>query len=265
MLLLLIITTNFRIMNTLQKTLIHFGLTEADTKVYLTLNQRGESDISTLLKETKLSRTAIYDSINSLTEMKLLTHRKVGKTAYYNITHPQQLEQLLNEKKMAEANQERNFQASIASLTEMYELVSDQPGLYSFAGKEGIIKVYEELLADGQNIDSIEDKGEMKNFIPQYSAVEFPRKRIQHNIFNRVIAPAINTINPTNPAQLRETHFVDPELFPFGMDIKMNNKKVVMVTFQKDTAIGVVIIHPVIVKNFQVLFNWLWHMSALPG
>lgn len=250
-------------MNTIQKALIHFGLSEADVKVYLALNQHGELDIPALVGETHLSRTAIYDSINSLTGKKLLVHRKLGKTAYYSTTHPQHLESLLVEKKLADAEFERNFSSGIAALTETFQIVSNQPGLYSFAGKEGVIKVYEELIADGQNIDSIEDKGEMKKFIPQYSTVDFPRKRIQRDIFNRVIAPASNTINPSSPKQLRETHLVDPTLFPFGMDIKMNDKKVVMVTFQKETAIGVVIIHPIIVQNFKILFNWLWHMTTV--
>lgn len=249
-------------MNTIHTTLVHFGLNDTDAKVYLLLNNRGESDIPTLVDRTGLSRTAIYDALNNLDQKKLIEHRKVGRTAYYNTSHPQYLEALITEKKQADAELERNMKANIVQLTELYQLVSNQPGLYSFNGKEGIIKVYEELLADQQNIDSIEDKGEMKKFIPQYSAIDFPRKRVQCGIFNRVIAPSNNQINPTNKKQLRETHLVDVNLFPFGMDIKMNTKKVVMVTFQQETAVGVVIIHPIIVKNFQILFNWMWQMTA---
>lgn len=257
MLLLLIISTNFRIMNTLQKTLIHFGLTEADTKVYLTLNQRGESDISTLVKETKLSRTAIYDSINSLTEKKLLTHRKVGKTAYYNITHPQQLENLLIEKRRAEAELEHTMQASIKELTRSYNLVSDQPGVYFFNGKEEIISMYEDFYQDNVPVDSIEEKGEMLKFINEY-AHTYVKKRIQHNMYNRCIAPDVNTMNTTDPKMLREVRLVPTDKFPFRMDVKIAGSKTVLVTFNKEKAVGLLIDNKEMTNNFKILFNFLW-------
>ncbi len=244
-------------MNTIQKTLIHFGLTDADTKVYLVLNQKGECDIPTLVDETKLSRTAIYDSINSLTDKKLLIHRKIGKAAYYNTTHPQQLENLLLERRRVETELENTMQTSIKELTKIYSLVSDQPGVYFFHTKDEIISMYEDFYQTGVPVDSIEEKGEMLKFISEY-AHTYVKKRIQHKMYNRCIAPDVNIMNTTDPKKLREVRLVPTAKFPFRMDIKIAGAKTVLVTFNKEKAIGVLIDNQEIAENFRILFNFLW-------
>lgn len=244
-------------MNTIHNTLLHFGLSDVDAKIYLTLNNYGESDIPTLVDRTSLSRTAIYEALNNLDQKKLIEHRKVGRTAYYNTSHPQHLEALIAEKKQADAALEHSMQQSIQELTKTYSIVSDKPGVYFFQGKDGIIKMYEEFYQTDVPVDSIEEKGEMLKFIGEY-AYTYVEKRIQHNMYNRCIAPADNTMNTTDPKKLREVRLVPTDQFPFRMDIKIAGSKTVLVTFNKNKALGVMIDNPEISDNFKILFNFLW-------
>lgn len=246
-------------MSTLHNILTKFGLSDADAKVYLMLDNAGESDIATMMDSTGLSRTAIYDTITKLTEKKLLEHRKVGKTAYYNITHPQHLEALLIEKKQADAELEHAMQQSIQELTKTYNVVSDQPGIYFFPGKENIIKMYNSFFQDDEPVDSIEEEGQMLKFLGDY-CYEYIAKRIQHRMYNRCIAPQTNTLNSSDSKQLREGRLISPAVFPFRMDIKMAGSKTILVTFNNNKALGVMIDNPEITENFKILFNFLWMM-----
>lgn len=251
-------------MDTIHKTLQQFGLSEADVNLYLVLNSLGESDIPTITHKTNLSRTAIYDSINSLTEHNLIIHRKIGRSAYYNTTHPQELERLITKKKQREAQLERTMQASIQELIKTYNLVSNRPGIYYFSGKEEIIKMYEDFYQENEPVDSIEEKGEMLKFLGDY-CYTYVEKRIQHRMYNRCIAPDSNTMNYTDPKKLREVRIVPTTLFPFRMDIKIAGSKTVLVTFDQNKAMGVLIDNPEIAANFKILFNFLWTMIDRSG
>lgn len=244
-------------MESAQQLLQHFSLNDCDAKLYLTLNTLGESTIATLMHKTELSRTAIYHSITTLMQKNLLTHRKIGRIAYYNTTHPQHLEMLIAEKQQHDAELVRNLKAQISVLIQQFQLVSHQPGVHVFEGKANIIKVYEELLEDKQNIDSIEDQGDMLTFIGDY-VPQYISKRVHYGLYNRSIVPSTNTINETNPEKLIQSKHIDAQLFPFNMDIKINDKRVNIITFQQKTAVGISIIHPIIVANFKLLFSLLW-------
>jgi len=249
-------------MKNIEKNLQQLGLNKSEADIYVLLANNGECSIPFLVEKTNLSRTAIYNSLEILISSDLVEHIKNGHHAFYKITHPENLKKILTNKKISLQEEEIKLFSNINYLSNLYNLNNNKPGIQIFEGKEGIIKAYEELLADKQNIDSIEDTGDMQKFIPEYCTITFPNTRKKNNIFNRVIAPNTNQINPTSQKQLRETRLIDIKQFPFSMDIKINNKRIIMVTFKKETAVGIVIIHPEIVKNYQILFNFLWQQAT---
>lgn len=46
------------------------------------------------------------------------------------------------------------------------------------------------------------------------------------------------------------------------MDLKISKKKVVMTTFIKSSAVGIIIVDPEIIKNYQFLFDFLWAYAS---
>lgn len=247
-------------MKAIEKNLQQLGLNKSEADIYILLANNGECSIPFLVGKTNLSRTAIYNSLEILISSDLVEHIKKGHHAFYKISHPENLKKILTSKKISLQEEEAKLFSNINYLTNLYNLNNNKPGIQIFDGKEGIINAYEELLEDRQNIDSIEDMGDMEKFIPEYIP-RYIAKRIKYQIYNRCIAPATNTINSTDKKLLREGKLVDPKLFPFNMDIKINNKKVILITLKEQNAVGIIIIHPEIVKNFQTLFNYLWQTS----
>lgn len=238
------------------------GLSENETAIYSLLLTAGACTAAEIATQTGVKRANVYYILEKLIEYGLVEKTKKGKKTFFHCEHPGKLKGFVEQRKKTIEQAEHVIDAALPSLLADFNLVNSKPGVYMFEGKEGVIKAYEELLDDGLRIDSIEDSGEMKAFIPEYIPV-FIQKRIRKKIANRVIAPSTNTVNVTSAKELRETHFVPVSKLPFTMDIKMTEQKVIMTTFKKNTAVGIIIIHPEIVRNFTVLFEFFW--SATTG
>jgi sugar-specific transcriptional regulator TrmB len=174
----------------------------------------------------------------------------------YAAENPDKIISMFNhyiEKNQAFIEQAKNIIPQLKSIHN----VKERPKIRFYEGKEGIIKIYEDLLAQKSHIDSFEDKGEMSLFIPEY-AKEFITKRIKNKVYNRVIAPSTNQININSQAELRETRFLPVSQFPFRMDIKIAGNEVSLISFQKENPVGILIENKEIADNFHILFDLVW-------
>lgn len=249
-------------MNTpLLETLTKAGLDAVTAEVYLALIELGETQITPVQAKTQLSRASVYEAFSELLANGYIEYRKDGRIAFYKPVHPQKLEELVAQKKRDVALLEGEMGETIRSLTGVFNLAFNKPGVKLYEGKEGVIEAYEEILKLNSPLDSIEDKGEMGEFIPDYFP-KFIQKRIEKKIFNRVVAPSSNQINVTSEKEFRETRTIDVNEFPFTMDIKICAHTLLFATLKKGQAIAVLIEDPIISENFRLLFKFFWNHAA---
>ncbi len=168
------------------------GLTYSQAEVYEILIKNGPLRASKIHNKSDLKRSLVYKVLGELLEMDLVTKDEPPrKVAIFSPRHPAKL------KDLAEKAEDRAKTAQIVlggilgQMSSDFNLAVGKPGVQFYEGKEGIIKIYETLLGQKQNIDSFEDKGEMVEFLGNYTKT-FTKKRIQNKIFNRVIAPSEN-------------------------------------------------------------------------
>lgn len=236
------------------------NLSPHERTVYLALLEHGPQSAQDLASAAKIKRTHIYYVLKNLIACNLIEETKIKNKKAYRLTHPEQLERYIERQQATFSQVLQQVQTALPGLISEYNLHHNKPGVYFFEGKEGIIKVYEELLEDRLPIDSIEDSGTMLDYFPEY-VPKYISKRIRYKLPNRAIAPSTNTLNEPDPKALRDAHFIDAKKFPFSMDIKMNSRRVMMTTFKSNAAIGVVIVDPEITKNFHLLFEFLWSVT----
>ncbi len=248
-------------MSTLKDTLVKAGLPEHQAEVYVILASGGEMLVPQILEKTELSRATVYDALPELLVRGLIEYRKEGREAYYKPVHPNKLFDLLEQKKRDTALLEDEMKTTVQTLIGTYSLVQHQPGIRFFEGKDGVTAAYDELLSLGLPIDSIEDKGDMMEFIPEY-ATSFVKRRSAKKIMNRVVAPSTNEINITSQEEYRETRTIPVDEFPFTMDIKIAGDSVFLVPLKEKNAVAVRIDHPQIAENFRLIFKFFWHHAA---
>ncbi|MSU75114.1 MAG: hypothetical protein EXS55_01180 [Candidatus Magasanikbacteria bacterium] len=245
----------------IQQTLIDLGLGENEAKLYEILLANPDATIPLLKQKSPFSRTMLYYILENLKGYGLLESKDIGPKTIFNASPPEKLEELFDDQEKELKRQKDQLKNVIGDLRSTYALAHNKPGIKFYEGKEGIIRAYEELLAVGQPIDSIEDKGEMATFIPEYFP-KFIKQRVAKNIFNRVVAPSSNAINSTSEKELRETRTIPVEEFPCTMDIKIAGETVLMTTLKEDQAMAIQIHHPVIASNFKLLFKFFWDHTA---
>lgn len=237
------------------------GIGEKEAKIYQILLKLGQSPIQLILKISSFKRGTIYNILETLIAYELVNTKKVGKKTLYAASPPGKLQDLVTEQEQQIGLTRKVLVEALPELESLYNLAFQKPGVRFFEGKKGIIQAYEELLDIREPIDSIEDKGEMAAFIPDYFP-RFIRKRVERNIFNRVVAPSTNKINITSEKEKRETRTIPLDQFPFSMDIKICKNTILFVTFKNNEAVAIRVDHPVIAENFKLIFKFFWDHAA---
>ena len=74
------------------------GLSEGESKIYLTLLRLGESKVHNIKQETKMHRTTIYDFLDSLIKKGLASYVVRNGVNYYIAAPPERLSSLIKEK-----------------------------------------------------------------------------------------------------------------------------------------------------------------------
>ncbi len=234
------------------------GLNKEQSEIYEILIKNGPLKAGKISQKTPLKRGLVYKILDQLVDFGLIEKKEEpNKPTVFIPAHPLKLKELVEKQEQQAKDAQLVLNGILPSIISDFNLSSGQPNIRFYEGKKGIIKIYEELLAEKKPIDSIEDKGEMAKFIPEYFP-QFIQKRVKNQIFNRVIAPSENPINKSNPKELRETKFIPVEKYPLSMDVKIVGNKISLITFKKDAAIGILIDNPEIAQNFKLIFNFFW-------
>ncbi|MFH1291720.1 MAG: helix-turn-helix domain-containing protein [bacterium] len=248
-------------MKSIQNTLLEYGFDPSEAEIYLILQQNGEMDVPAILHKTEMSRASVYDSLSYLLSKEIIDYRKDGRRAFYKPGHPDKLYGLVEQKKRENTLIQQEMEQTIGDLTGMYNLSQNKPGVRFFEGKEGVIQAYEKILDLRQPILSIEDRGDMMDFFPEYVA-KYVKKRIDRQISNRSIAPDTNKINQPDKAKFIDSRLIPAHDFPFSMDIKICGDTIQMATLKKEQAMAVHISNPIIAENFKVMFEYMWKQAS---
>lgn len=242
-------------MNT--KMFTDLGLTENESMVYALLLEEGPKNAKEILELTELKKGSVYYILEQLELSGLLEKKKVEKKTVFQVTHPKNLHLYIQKKQAALQQAENALTTNLPDLVSEYNMAHYKPGVHFAEGKEAIIAMYKEFLAEGEEIYSIEESGEMVKYLEEYTD-EYIAARVKNKQHNKSIAPSTNTLNMTDPEKYIETQLVDVKDFPFRMDVKISGAKTMLVTFNDDAAIGVTIDNPEIAENFSMLFDLLW-------
>lgn len=243
---------------TYSQPLIQAGLNPEQAAVYEVLLKIGPSPARRVAQNSPYKRSLVYKILDELIALNLATKKdEIGRVSVFEPSHPLKLKELLEKQEQRVKEAATALDSVLGNMTLAYGMISGRPGIKFYEGRDGIIKIYEEILKAGKPIDSIEDKGEMAAFIPEYFP-QFIKKRVKLGIKNRVIAPADNKINIDSQPELRETRFIPTADFPFRMDIKITGRLVSLITFQKEHPVGVLVDNREIADNFLLLFEFFW-------
>ncbi len=237
------------------------GLTANEAAIYEFLLKNARSSASAVSKKTKLSRSSTYLSLRQLEEKGLVRKSAVSPKSLYSAEHPHAINEFIAGRREGIERAQRDVVTVMASMVSDYELGKESPGVFRFEGRRGMERVYDELIRDGLQVNSIVSRKMLREFIAEYNP-SYVNKRRRYKITSRVITPDLEPVSSGDSAELRQVRYLKFGLYPFVMDLKVTKKKVVLTTFKEQSAVGILIIDPVITQHFLALFEFLWGVAA---
>ena len=242
--------------------LMELGLTRNEAAVYVRLLENVGEAASTISQRTGITRTNTYYVLDRLQEKELVTKSIVGTKATFRIEHPSSLNSYLDEQQRCLEASRSRLQAEMGQLVSTFTLAEHRPGVFRFEGRDGLLRAYDELLKDRSDLISLQNHEEVEKFLGDYSR-KFTAQRLRRRVSHRIITPrsvATRRNEPANKSAQRQFRYIDRQRLPFTMDLKVSSKKVVMTTFLKDSAVGIVIIDREINSNFRNLLEFIWNL-----
>lgn len=178
--------------------LLGVGLTNNESEVYLILLKLREAKAYDISKYTTISRSHVYDSLNSLVGKGLVNYIIKSKKRFYKITDPENLINLLEEKEEKLREKKENLKREIKSIkeeritpskVEIHEGIEGIKYILNDIIKDGVDKKYKEILV----MNSF-SKEEFIKSVPEHVWERFWNLRKKHKVFSRQLFSKGKTI-----------------------------------------------------------------------
>ena len=229
------------------KKLVELGLTEAEALLYTAVLKLKTCTVKALSKECGFHRTNIYDVLEQLREKGLITISREGKSTVYNATDPNNLYELLREKKEL-------LDSVFPSLEKLYASSSEEIKVEVFKGVEGMKAAWREMIREGKPLYGYGVKGQLREklqvFAEQWLRDAKKRKIPYYGIYTR---------KGNLPFYFTEVRYVSEELsspvatFIYGDAININ--------IWEPSLVAVVIKSKLVSEMFKKHFDLLWKIA----
>ena len=255
-------------MSLINDILAEVGLSEVESKTYLTLLDNGPLTILELSKKGNLKRTNLYNVLNEL-ESKNLVKKDPASKIRYIPNPPEEINKLFEYKEQLISHAKLNFYILIDRLNSRYYLSENKPLITIKEGLDGLKYLYDDV----NNI--------AKDILLIRSNFDATRPEIRKMTGAQILAQVkrgirAKVINPINKSQIKEAK----ELFEkydttrlveerFVLEPKMTLPSQVLIyddktsmTTIKESIITTIIDNPDITQTFRILFSFMWDLST---
>lgn len=234
------------------------GLSATEAKMYKTLLSKKEWRPAEIAKSVSESRTNSYKILDDLTEMGLATRYDKAKKLHYRAAHPSRLMELARAKRTKQEESEIAFERNLKEMMSEYTMVHEQANVRYFNGKEGLTKMYNDMLGSGQNIYVLRSPQDDR-FMGKEFYNSFTTKRADKGIKTCLItsnpisiphAVMANSGKHTVQSLLRTDEYTAPVEWSVYAD------KLSVISFG-DEALGMIIESKQIADSFKQIFSIL--------
>src|SRR3989344_3284922 len=232
----------------IQNALQSIGLNEKEAHVYLALLHMGEGTISDIAKAASMPRATVYLVLKSLQKKEFTGFYLKRKRRYFMAENPDKLLQISQ-------RQQQEVEDVIPRLKAHYTASKTQPRIKFFEGKEGVRKVFHEILEEKRPLCAITSIDDMQTLARDYFK-EFIRRRIAQNLKVQLLtnkSEASLRLQKTDGGELRETRFV-PETYSFHTANYIYGNKFAIVLL-KDYPMAILIEDEAVAKTARMQFD----------
>jgi HTH-type transcriptional regulator, sugar sensing transcriptional regulator len=241
------------------KLLQEIGLTEGETKVYLTLLRLGEAKTGLIAKESGVSSSKVYKVLDRLIKKGLAGHIIKGKTKHFSAVEPKRILEYM-EKKQEELNQKKLIVEKIIPQLELEKKLAIKPDAAIYEGYKAVTNFFRNIIDELKPGEEYYVMG--ASYIPGTRSFYH-----QHHIKRAKKKIKLNMLaNYNTKENLEKTTFKNadvrflPQYLSTNMDIVFYKNKA-FIFFTTKNPVGFLIINEEAVKGFKSYFDVMWKVA----
>lgn len=211
-----------------EKYLQDIGLTFNEASIYLSLLQVDGATALEISKKTKINRSTVYVTIESLSKKGLVSETTVGKKTQFQAEPPERIRTYVERRKIELEEMEKRLDDVVPQIKSFTRDSGERPIVKYFEGKEGIISSSEELLQDknekGGNMYMIYPKDDLEDLFTETDRLRLRKIRLDKNIRSKVLYTSLKSERLSDETGDRIK--IDQNAYPVSCDISIYNDKV---------------------------------------
>ena len=227
------------------------GLTKNQSTVYISLLKLGSTSAQNIIKESGLHRSRVYDSLERLEDLGLISFVVKDFKKYFQAANPEKLLEYVDEKKEL-VNQ------ILPELKKLEGTKKEAINASIYKGKEGIKTIHSEMLKEGKDVYVLGAKGKIFTELP-YFIPNFERERIKKKI--KFILLYDKQEGKNLEENIVKRHFYEGRVLPKGFEsnavVNVFGNKVAIVLW-KEYPSAFLIENKEVADSFRKWFNLIY-------
>ncbi|MFA6414819.1 MAG: helix-turn-helix domain-containing protein [Candidatus Paceibacterota bacterium] len=232
------------------------GLDAKEATAYLALLELGEAAMGQLVKKSRLKRTTLYDTIESLKQRNLVSVSKKNKKIVYVAENPRKIIEQLDDKRAS-------AEKMLPELLSITNVLQKKPRIRYFEGIDGIKEVYKDTLRfPDQKLQAWVSEEMIYKFDQEFLDHYYTPRRLEKKIWAEVIAPDLPDIRAyagLDRESLRVTRLIDPAKFPFEVEISLYGPDHIGIMSFREK-LGLILESESISRTLKSIFALQWEM-----
>lgn len=231
------------------------GLTENESKVYLSLLEMGPSQAGIITRKTGLHRRVVYDTIEMLIKKGLIGYIKKNNIKLFQASNPNRILEIIQEK-------EESIQSIMPEMLNFFSSTKEKEETNFYKGKEGLKTVFEDQINEGKEILIIGASTLAYQILDIYFHW-FDKKRIQNKIKTKIIfnkQDKIEKEQKNKKIPLSEIRYL-PEKYSAPFAVNIYGEKIAIILWSKENPFAIVIKNKQIAEGYRKHFELMWKSS----
>ncbi|MBI5389495.1 hypothetical protein HZB01_03895 [Candidatus Woesearchaeota archaeon] len=247
------------------KLLEEIGLTDGETKVYLTLLEIGTTTTGPLVKQSGISASKVYAILDRLTKKGLVGHAMKGGVKQFQASDPKRILNYVEEKEQELAEKKQKVMQLLPQLMLKQKMGAEKRSAEIYEGKKGVTNLFMNILDDLKKGEQyyvigagygMEEVVGLRPFFQRYHS-----ERAKKGIKVLMLANAsVKEIIVPATKQCSEVRLLPKELIT-NVQITFYKEKTFIVLWCKNP-IGFLIHNAEIVQGFRTYFELLWSKAS---
>jgi sugar-specific transcriptional regulator TrmB len=232
------------------------GLNTTQAKAYIALITSGSLTPPQLSDKIQITRTNAYEVLKQLSELELALNTGTGAKLTYRPNNPASLEKLMERRRHQIMADENRLHSLMPQLMTYFYTYSEQPGVRFYQGKEGIIKVYEDILRTRQTTYFLRTTADDK-FMGIEFYNRFKLERAKLGIETVALTPDVPGVNhdpAVDEANLVRRTWLNPARYTAPVEWDIYGNKVAIISFGQE-AMATIIESPQIADAMRQMFE----------